>query len=125
MNWKPAFAIVLLLVTLITYGGGYLLGHQQDTRKRKTIVWCFALLGLLPLLTFKYYNFLNESISEGLALIGFNFALPGLNWAIPVGISFFSFQAVGYLLDVYHKRIEPEKNIVPDSSEQCNKGVRL
>jgi len=112
MNWKPAFAIVLLFVTLITYGGGYLLGHQQDTKKRKMLVRCFALLGLLPLLTFKYYNFLNESISEGLALIGLKFALPGLNWAIPVGISFFTFQAVGYMLDVYHKRIEPENNIV-------------
>lgn len=112
MNWKPAFAVVLLLVTLITYGGGYLLGYQQDAKKRKTLVWCFAILGLLPLLIFKYYNFLNDSISQGLEAIGLHFALPGLNWAIPVGISFFTFQAVGYMLDVYHNRIEPEKNIV-------------
>lgn len=41
---------------------------------------------------------------------GLHFALPGLNWAVPVGISFFTFQAVGYLLDVYHGRIETEKN---------------
>lgn len=111
MNWKPAFAIVLLLVTLITYGGGYLLGTQQDAKKRKRLVWLFAVLGLLPLLTFKYYNFLNESIVQGLEAIGLRFSLPGLNWAIPVGISFFTFQAVGYMLDVYHKRIEPERNI--------------
>lgn len=113
MNWKPAFAIVLLFVTMITYcGGGYLLGTQQDARKRKRLVWLFAVLGLLPLLTFKYYNFLNDSITQGLEAIGLRFALPGLNWAIPVGISFFTFQAVGYMLDVYHKRIEPERNIV-------------
>ena len=36
--------------------------------------------------------------------------LPGLNWAIPVGISFYTFQAVGYLMDVYHKRISAEKS---------------
>lgn len=89
-----------------------MLGTQQDAKKRKRLVWLFAALGLLPLLTFKYYNFLNDSITQGLEAIGLKFALPGLNWAIPVGISFFTFQAVGYMLDVYHKRIEPERNIV-------------
>lgn len=112
MNWKPAFAIVLLGVSLITYGGGYLLGTQRDAKKRRRLVWLFAVLGLLPLLTFKYYNFLNNSITQGLEAIGLRFSLPGLNWAIPVGISFFTFQAVGYMLDVYHKKIEPERNIL-------------
>ena len=65
---------------------------------------------MLPLMIFKYYNFLNDSITTGLAYIGLQFSMPGLNWAVPVGISFFSFQAVGYMLDVYHERIKPEKN---------------
>ena len=67
---------------------------------------------MLPLLVFKYYNFLNDSLTEGLAAIGLKFALPGLNWAVPVGISFFTFQAVGYMLDVYHGRVKAEKNIL-------------
>ena len=46
----------------------------------------------------------------GLERIGMHFVMPGLNWAIPVGISFFTFQAVGYLFDVYYKRIEAEKS---------------
>jgi D-alanyl-lipoteichoic acid acyltransferase DltB (MBOAT superfamily) len=112
MNWDPAYALVLLGVTLITFGGGCWLGTQNDKEKRERIVWIFALLGLLPLLTFKYYNFLNESISAGLAATGMRFALPGLNWAIPVGISFFSFQAVGYMLDVYHGRVKAEKDLL-------------
>lgn len=112
MNWKPAFAIVLLGVTLVTYGGGYLLDSQVDTKNRKRIVWLFALLGLLPLLVFKYYNFLNDSLTAGLASVGLKFALPGLNWAVPVGISFFTFQAVGYMLDVYHGKTRAEKNII-------------
>ncbi|MBL1488553.1 MBOAT family protein, partial [Klebsiella pneumoniae] len=70
------------------------------------------LLGLLPLLVFKYYNFLNDSITEGLAAVGLKFAMPGLNWAVPVGISFFTFQAVGYMLDVYHGRVKAEKNLL-------------
>lgn len=112
MNWKPAFALVLLAVTLVTYRGGYLLEKQKVTKKQKRIVWLFALLGLLPLLVFKYYNFLNDSIRECLTAVGLQFSLPGLNWAIPVGISFFTFQAVGYMLDVYHGRVKAEKNLL-------------
>lgn len=109
MNWKPAFAVVLLGVTLITYSGGVVLCNSNGSRK-KALCLCFACFGLLPLLAFKYYNFLNESLTGALESCGLYFAIPGLNWAIPVGISFFTFQAVGYLLDVYHKRVPAEKN---------------
>jgi D-alanyl-lipoteichoic acid acyltransferase DltB (MBOAT superfamily) len=108
MNWKPSFAIILLGVTLITYLGGTL----YDGGKKKNLIWLLTLLGILPLLVFKYYNFLNDSISQGLAVIGLKFALPGLNWAIPVGISFFTFQAVGYMLDAYRGKTKAEKNIL-------------
>lgn len=53
---------------------------------------------------------MNDSITSLLETAGLHFSLPGLNWAIPVGISFFTFQAVGYLLDVHHERIKAEKN---------------
>jgi len=110
MNWKPAYALVLLGVTLITYWGGRLFENKAD--KKKKLVWSLTLLGILPLLIFKWYNFLNDSISAGLASVGLQFALPGLNWAIPVGISFFTFQAVGYMLDVYHGRVKAEKKLL-------------
>lgn len=120
INWKPVFALVLLGVTLVTYWGALFLeesGNRDDIGetspiRRKRMVWVFALLGLLPLLVYKYYNFLNESISEGLAAVGLQFVLPGLNWAVPVGISFFTFQAVGYMLDVYYGRISAERNFL-------------
>ena len=117
MNFKSAFALVLLAVTLVTYWGGHLLelsknDDESKARQKKRLVWLFALLGIFPLLVFKYYNFINNSLSEGLSAIGLRFSLPGLNWAVPVGISFFTFQAVGYMLDVYHKRIKAEKNLI-------------
>lgn len=112
MNWKPAFALVLLGVTLVTFCGGDLLSIQNTAKKKRCIVWLLALLGLLPLLAFKYYNFLNDSLSAGLSAMGLKFAMPGLNWAVPVGISFFTFQAVGYMLDVYHGRVKAEKNLL-------------
>jgi len=89
--------------------GGKLIDSQYSTKNR-TIIWCFAILGLFPLLVFKYYNFLNSNLISFLDAVGLHFSLPGLNWAIPVGISFFTFQAVGYLLDVYKKRITAENN---------------
>lgn len=109
MNWKPAYALILLGVTLITYCGGIIL---QDRHEKKKLVWLLTLIALIPLLVFKYYNFLNGILSSGLEEIGLHFALPGLNWAVPVGISFFSFQALGYMLDVYHGRVKAEKNII-------------
>lgn len=117
MNWKPAFALVLFGITLVTYWGGQILqlrDNREDEKDkgRKGIIWLFALLSLLPLLVFKYYNFVNESIWSLLSSIGLRYELHGLNWAIPVGISFFTFQAVGYLFDVYYKRINAEKSIV-------------
>lgn len=117
MNWKPAFAVVLLSVTLVTFCGGQFLylrndGEELRVRSKKCLVWTFTLLTLLPLLIFKYYNFLNVSISAGLSSVGLKFSLPGLNWAIPVGISFFTFQAVGYMLDVYNGRVKVEKNLL-------------
>ena len=117
MNFKPAFALVLLAVTLVTFCGGLFLEFSENyeeskVKRKKRLVWLFSLIGVLPLLVFKYYNFLNNSVSEGLAAIGLQFSIQGLNWAVPVGISFFTFQAMGYMLDVYHKRIKAEKNLI-------------
>ena len=67
---------------------------------------------MLPLLFFKYFNFINETIYELLTVIGLKWELHGLNWAVPIGISFFTFQALGYFLDVYYKRIEAEKDFL-------------
>lgn len=120
MNWKPTFALVLLAITLVTYGGGHMLDKQavnseklkDKSSRRKRLIWLFAVLSLLPLLVFKYYNFVNESVWSLLSSLGLRYELHGLNWAIPVGISFFTFQAVGYLFDVYYQRIKAEKSIV-------------
>ena len=86
--------------------------EKLRVKRRKRLIWLFAVLSLLPLLVFKYYNFVNESVWSLLSSLGLRYELHGLNWAIPVGISFFTFQAVGYLFDVYYQRIKAEKSIV-------------
>ena len=107
--WKPTYALVLLFVTAVTYSTARACHHL---RRPKLLLFSSVLLAILPLLTFKYLNFINDTLVDIFAFIGFQVHLPGLNWAIPVGISFFTFQAVGYVCDVYKKRIEPENNFL-------------
>ena len=108
INWKPAYAILLLGITAITYISAIIV--EKTKYKRKYIISTGVLLTILPLLIFKYYNFINTSITEILDIIGISFHIPGLNWSIPIGISFFTFQALGYLWDVYYGRIKAERN---------------
>ncbi len=109
MQWKPAYALVLMGVTVVTYLAALLLGQS---RRPRLILTLGVILSLLPLLFFKYLNFLNEALSSLLSLAHLQFSLPGLNWAIPVGISFFTLQALGYLWDVYYKRQEVERDFL-------------
>jgi D-alanyl-lipoteichoic acid acyltransferase DltB (MBOAT superfamily) len=111
LNWNPAFGLVLFGVTTICYWGGYFIEFEQ-AKRRLVVCVTFTCLGLLPLIVFKYYNFIVSNVSSLFKLSGLHFSFTGLNWAIPIGISFYSFQAVGYLLDVYKRRVSSEKSFV-------------
>ena len=84
----------------------------EKAKRPKRILVAGVMLALLPLTFFKYFNFINSSISDALSIVGLNFHLQGLNWAIHIGISFFTFQALGYLWDVYYKRQEAEREFL-------------
>ena len=107
LQWKPVYALILLGVTAVTYYAAIAV-----ERRPKRILTAGVLLALLPLAFFKYFNFVNDSISQMLSLAGLNFHLAGLNWAVPIGISFFTFQALGYLWDVYYKRERTEHDFL-------------
>jgi alginate O-acetyltransferase complex protein AlgI len=99
-----------LAVTTITFISALVIEKNEAYGKKKYIIFSGLLLALLPLLIFKYYNFISTSLAEGLSNIGIQVGLPGLNWAMPLGISFFTLQAIGYLADVYLQRIKAEHN---------------
>ena len=105
INWKPIYALILLGVTICSFYTALLLGKNKN---KKTIVWIGGAISVLPLLFFKYFDFFNSQVFSLLSLVGLRYELQGLNWAVPIGISFFTFQALGYVLDVYYKRIEIE-----------------
>lgn len=109
LQWKPVYGLILLGVTAITY----FTALSLDKAKHPKALLAMGVLGaLLPLAFFKYFNFINDSISDVLAIAGLKFHLRGLNWAIPIGISFFTFQALGYLWDVYYKKQKAEKDFL-------------
>lgn len=109
LNWKPVYALILLGVTLVTFYSAMLIERSE---KRKQIVILGGALSLLPLLFFKYFNFINEQVYTVLSALGLRYDLQGLNWAVPIGISFFTFQALGYVFDVYFKKIKAEKDFL-------------
>lgn len=109
LQWKPIYALILFAITFITYYSARLIKKSDNKTKVVTIGVC---LSLLPLLFFKYFNFINEQVYALLSLLGLRYDLQGLNWAIPVGISFFTFQALGYLFDVYYRKIEAEEDFL-------------
>ena len=109
LNWKPVYTFILFGVTLVTFYSARLIERSE---KKRLIIVLGVTLSLLPLLFFKYFNFINEQVYTVLSALGLRYDLQGLNWAIPIGISFFTFQALGYLFDVYYKKIDAEKNFL-------------
>lgn len=108
IQWNTCFALVLLWITFVTFIAAKYLGNKDDKYDGwgKILIWLALMVALLPLGIFKYADWVVGSINE----LGFFPRIHGLNWAIPLGISFYTFQAVGYMLDVYKRRIKAENN---------------
>lgn len=105
---EPAFVAVLFLSILINYFAGLSLFRFK---LKKTLLGIATLLNLALLFYFKYITFLLTQISALFAKIGFiPFEVPRV-W-LPIGISFFTFQGVSYLVDIYRKEISPQRNFI-------------
>lgn len=108
---QPVYLVLLAAVTGITYGFARWMGATEDDgKKHKLMIWGIILI-LIPLFFFKYYNFVNESIMALFSRVGIQVSIPLMKWMLPVGISFYTFMAVGYLIDVYNEEVDVEKNI--------------
>ena len=112
MSWNAKYALLLLFSTLVTYACARLLEKTQrqggSERKKKYIVLASLLLNLSLLVYFKYFNFLLASIESLFALVHVRLRVPQFDILLPVGISFFTFQALGYTIDVYRGDIPAE-----------------
>ena len=111
MNWKPVYAVLIMTSTVLTYLCGLLVERYADNKpKKKASLLISLILNFAILFVFKYFNFINESIFYLMELIGLRWTVPNLDVLLPVGISFYTFQAVGYSVDVYRGTIHAERN---------------
>ncbi|HNW60246.1 MAG TPA: MBOAT family O-acyltransferase [bacterium] len=105
------FKAEYLVLLLIAIGVSYLCGLGM-AREKKRRFW--LVLGLTVnigiLVFFKYFNFLSHSLMDLGGTLGHPVTLPLLTWILPVGISFYTFTASGYLIDVYRRKVEAERH---------------
>lgn len=110
--WNPVYLSLILLSTVITFFAGLLVNRFRGNifLMRISLVACLAInLGLL--IYFKYTNFLIHIVNSILLKMGVYSFVPSLDIMLPVGISFYTFQAIGYVIDVYRGDVPVEKNI--------------
>lgn len=110
MNWKPVYALLLLTSTVVTYLAALGIDHFGDKGKKKLCLVGSLILNLAILFLFKYYNFFALNVESALQTTGVFFKFPDFQLLLPVGISFYTFQALGYSIDVYRGDIQVEKN---------------
>ena len=111
-SWDFIFIFLLFFITLITYFAA--LGveiYKKAETKNLLLVLAISICFLL-LLWFKYINFAIENVNHFLEIIGASKVMPYFDIILPVGVSFYTFQAVGYVIDVYRGKISAEKNIL-------------
>ena len=106
LAWNPKYGLLLLFVTATSY----LAGMLQSKYNRKLMVGVSITLILLVLFVFKYLLFAENLLTSALHLIHVDVTMRVFDIVLPVGISFYSFQAIGYVIDVYRGKITVEKN---------------
>lgn len=111
-SWDWRFLFLLLLSICIGYFSGLALKNSQEERNRKLWLWASVIANLGFLGFFKYYNFFADSFADALGMLGINAGITTLNIILPVGISFYTFHGLSYIIDIYNKKIEPEKDFI-------------
>ena len=110
MNWKAEYVLLLLSSTVITFLAALGISHSADKGRKKLFLVLSIILNLAILFFFKYYNFLADNVEVLLSSCGLRLYLPDFPLLLPVGISFYTFQALGYSIDVYRGTTPVEKD---------------
>lgn len=110
--WDWRFLFLLVFSTLLDYFSAIQIEKSEDRLQRKMWLWLCVSINLGFLGIFKYYNFFASSFAELLTDIGFKTNPLLLDLILPVGISFYTFHGLSYIIDIYYKRIQSERNFV-------------
>lgn len=119
MSWNPKYMFLIAISTLITWSVGLLIGkadrQASESRKNrlKKVCLAFGLTSNLAILAFfKYSSFFMRNLSSVLSRMNIEFHTPLWDILLPVGISFYTLQAIGYTIDVYRGTIKPTENLL-------------
>lgn len=111
--WDWRFLLLIALTSLCVYGSGLLLEHYEGRRRRQQIVCAVNIVFNLGILgVFKYYNFFVENLDALFGMMGYHLDWVTMIVILPVGISFYTFQALSYTIDVYQKRLPATHDII-------------
>jgi len=111
MCWKPEYVILIIASTLINFFAGAKMGQIESKTKRKKYLLFSIVTNIGILFSFKYFNFFNDSLRAIFNHYNVFYSIPKLNVLLPVGISFYTFQALSYSIDVYRGDRKTENNL--------------
>ncbi|MDE7479082.1 MAG: MBOAT family protein, partial [Lachnospiraceae bacterium] len=117
MGWNAKYALLILTSTIITYLCAILMERievqsDENRKKRRLVLVAGIVLNLAILVFFKYFYFLRDTFAAFLSIFGVKTGVSKLDIILPVGISFYTFQALGYTIDVYRGTVKAEKNFI-------------
>jgi alginate O-acetyltransferase complex protein AlgI len=110
--WDWRFMFLLMFSTLLDFFTGLKMQDSNNQKWKRFWFWLSVIINLGFLGVFKYYNFFAESFSEVISHFGLQVNPSRLNIILPVGISFYTFHGLSYVIDIYKDRIKAEKNFV-------------
>jgi len=110
--WDYRFLFLLIFSTLLDYYSGIKISEASSKKVRLFWLWLSISINLGFLAVFKYFNFFVASFADGISLLGFTPSFLTLNVLLPVGISFYTFHGLSYIIDIYKNRIKEERNFI-------------
>ena len=114
--WDLRFLILILISTVVDYSVGLGLSKEDNSTKRKFLLWTSILVNLGFLGFFKYYHFFLDNFITAFSFLGAEIKANSLNIILPVGISFYTFQTLSYTIDVYKRKLEPTRDFISFSA---------
>ncbi|GAA4493456.1 MBOAT family protein [Hymenobacter ginsengisoli] len=111
LSWKPAYGLLLAATTLLDYFSGVRMSRLASPAQRRPWLYLSLASNLGTLFIFKYFNFFTHTAVELAAALHVPFAAPTLALALPVGVSFYTFQSVAYIVDVYQGKLAAEQHL--------------
>jgi len=111
MSWKVEYVFLIIISTLIDYFSGILMEKQPDKKSKLPFLIISFCANLGILFFFKYYNFASENLNLLFDKLEINKNVPVMNFLLPVGISFYTFQTLSYSIDVFNGRQKAERHL--------------